>query len=1667
MGFLSDLGNQLADQFLGGELPEDQRTLSGKLDGQQNNFAKLGDFAKNIDQSAQRNYLEEGYLQNNYGTASAKMMEISMQEPNVTVLIKKKMYSSLAGNFVPEFMNEEEKLVFLAMDNLFLNKCKQISAYEKLCKIQLASQKAGEIDEQVLPFIIGLSDFISSTTISGEPGEFSQTVRKIKSIFNYSAPNFYTQWIEDIVTPYSLRYGRGTGVIELTNFTNVSCSCSLSSGGMCSIGIDDPYEIMTVTPMDIEYAISDTINVNNAFESKKGFSSSISLGKETAEDLVEKKIGQLNQTRRSRGASEISFKINPDTVYGRRVIAIVDVTGQEIIFEPSNLNLSQVKVADPYLLGGAVLGEQGLSPLRSRHKISADSNVLADATNELNLFSDTINAIYTKIKLDKATIRNYDFVNGASEIINNVRRKLTFYFSGKNIIQPMDTVNIFMSSKTKFDGKVMSGIQNAFNGFGLFTNFSNTIYDIKNSYNNFFLPSNNLDLQTEKSIFLGNTDIPNYLWNMLRSQFTSEKEGAHVFAGVVTSVGSSYSGGVFGVDITARDNTYYLEQGRVNFNPGVDTTAAGMLYDPLTPYKTGFDQTYSLNQNLELLDENQALINSGLIRFSAGNNAGRAPSLQSLHSEIQYGKADYTLRGKKIIFAPDGLLYKWKEGIGILSLGGSSDEIFTEEHYGQQSSTTEVLANQDVMNTISLLVTGTPYNYPNYFKAGIDTGGLNLNKDNSRLVASRLSQLSSNIQKNNSLWGNFVPFKNLSIDEKSYTEMISLRTQDLIKAQVTLQENYKSLQELQFSIIVASLNNDSTINPSAIMEQNKEKISKSQNILQDQEQSFTNFLKTDNFTIIGNDISTDYNYYLSKGINYEDPNNRRALRRKINFLTRRLSWAVRSNQDVNYFIVDDSYDKSYDLSAFEADIAGQKIDLYNNRYSTVLEKIKSAAKVLDLEFFADTQGHLRVRTPQYNRMPKSVFYKMLQNKNSKSNIQIFPQFLNNLFFNQIQSLYNKITAIEDELRIFAAISGQKNNRTDDTPVINFIKSSTSNDLGSPLASPNSAGKANFNLLSDPYNGEIKGFAELYSFLDSNGNINSDRTERDDNFEKTKNLNGILKPQLNIKSTFDLGGRLNNFRNTVLNSQLLQQQLLSTQEDESKDKLINYLIDRVYKKIGVRIKPQDYIYSNSYGGSSEESGSVIGEVVFPKFYQVDSFKITNEMAKKIFERQKAIKSLYSVIKNASELNSLNNSETTTQLLFPSSTTSSQTFPEAFEYLIEDESYDDYGPGSGSRYIIKNSQIINYNIDSNGPEYTSVRVTGRLDKNLPKSATQSGGPGFDFLPNGGNALISSDAIDYDLWKMYGLKEASEVDMPFLTNPQSQTGPFAAALLSRQRKNIIKGSVTVIGNEFSQPGEVVYLEQKGMLFYVESVRHTISMGGEFATTLDLSYGHYPGEYIPTNLDIAGKMLYNNRDNVTIDNRKNLNVVDGTAVGCFVLDPQIILQKGTTEEINQKLLSEKTPIGNTNSNILKQISSAFDKAINSNNDPNFDLELRLVIYEDKAFKKSDITKNFANYIKSIFDGTSTFNDEDPSLLNFRNRSRATVTVAPAVDLSSSSRRSSPSRFAFNAADQLAKKDTSSITPAADPNAISKTPVEIVYKKKKYLVGYIIDCFIKPVLRK
>lgn len=83
--FLDDLGgqieNQFSTQFSAGE--NSNRTIN------------IGDYASKIDSSEERRYLEEGYLRQDPYNTKSKKLEVLIQEPNATLLVKRNSFHLL------------------------------------------------------------------------------------------------------------------------------------------------------------------------------------------------------------------------------------------------------------------------------------------------------------------------------------------------------------------------------------------------------------------------------------------------------------------------------------------------------------------------------------------------------------------------------------------------------------------------------------------------------------------------------------------------------------------------------------------------------------------------------------------------------------------------------------------------------------------------------------------------------------------------------------------------------------------------------------------------------------------------------------------------------------------------------------------------------------------------------------------------------------------------------------------------------------------------------------------------------------------------------------------------------------------------------------------------------------------------------------------------------------------------------------------------------------------------------------------------------------------------------------------------------------------------------------------------------------------------------------
>lgn len=73
------------------------------------------------------------------------------------------------------------------------------------------------------------------------------------------------------------------------------------------------------------------------------------------------------------------------------------------------------------------------------------------------------------------------------------------------------------------------------------------------------------------------------------------------------------------------------------------------------------------------------------------------------------------------------------------------------------------------------------------------------------------------------------------------------------------------------------------------------------------------------------------------------------------------------NQKPNYFTLDSTYFNSPNLVDYVEKIRPNPAEYQQDKWSTVLERASKAAKVIDWEFYADTQGHIRFKAPTYNR----------------------------------------------------------------------------------------------------------------------------------------------------------------------------------------------------------------------------------------------------------------------------------------------------------------------------------------------------------------------------------------------------------------------------------------------------------------------------------------------------------------------------------------------------------------------------------------------------------------------------------------------------------------------------------------------------------------------------
>jgi len=774
---LEDLGLVLSNQF---GTSNDAPTSHDQLAAQGGRYFTLTRALQNTDLTADRSYIEDGFIRN----IAPRARQVTWQQPNMTIVVKKRMFSSLADTYASHLMNQDERFFIRASKRIFNNKCRAIAAYERLTKLQEVARDAGEVNSHLLPLLgANVGQLERQGVRLWAPDQGGKAFDRLRTIFAFSEPAPLTSWnIDPSASFFDGDIGPGTGTFDLTVVSGAQTTVrNKFGGGSGGLTIEDPYQLMLIRPADIELALNEEtalfLNPAHALRQK-------------AED----QIRDLQAARSRRGVAPIDFRTSPGSLLSKQVRAFIVAVSREIPYEYAPGLSPEVTLGDLEEFGAA-----------------------APEGPEVALVEGIIRTFFELFDAEKAfknQVRQQNVDN------NYVRRKLTLHFANKLIIQPMDVINYFIKTDTQIDTNLSKGLQTENVGQKLlsqhneFSRIARTTQGaggaeagaLSNSAVGNFL-------ELEKAAVVG-ADFPTWLWRLYRNDFTKQTAGTCVFVGVVDTATRTYGDGKHTVTVQASDNTSYFSRSFVNFKPSLEVYD-GALFDPLTVFDVTFDAATgdsllggSTVSRPPYLPENQELILQGVLQAQAGVYKG-APLTQGI---MNASNKEFGVRGTTdIVPSAPGFLYRWKEGIGAIAgqtQAQPSNPELQNVRIGQRL-TQNPFAGQDVMNVISLLVTGQPYSYVNYLKSALDNGGLlSVNEQTSQEdirgqteeVTGFLLGLAGQIQKNNLVWGGFVPFKKLVVDEgalrflKNYAPLVAeyagLDTQ--LKAQAKLLDSLYS-----------------------------------------------------------------------------------------------------------------------------------------------------------------------------------------------------------------------------------------------------------------------------------------------------------------------------------------------------------------------------------------------------------------------------------------------------------------------------------------------------------------------------------------------------------------------------------------------------------------------------------------------------------------------------------------------------------------------------------------------------------------------------------------------------------------------------------------------------------------------------------------------------------
>jgi hypothetical protein len=1391
--------------------------------------------------------------------------KVFTQRTQATIFVKKRMFSTLRSNYDVKFLNEKEKLFLKASKRLFERKTQELAFYESLSNIESIFNNDGfiNIDKvsdsilnslinvigQVFPgaqtitssflnannLLLDINDIVSTNPVLAPFSKLLLQLINLQQRNQRSKANEFTTWVYDPDNPDVTGVGVGVGVIELNQVESFSTTVSRDPGAGSA-------NFVMQDPYRIMVITDDDVEIalREAIAEKDSPREQVQDRSERILNQAETLDQELNEARRIRGVSEVNFQflLSADKVVGTLV-----QTGEEF---------------DRFTASRLISPEQAF--------------IGTELIKTFEIFS----LLETYNTLQKRSINLFQTIN---EKFSSVRQRLRNEFVGQSLIQQMDLMHVFINSNTR---------EITPNETGFFEN----VGDLINGDFSFAQDSLDISAIEAERVEIA-PDVPFLLYLQMRDRTVFRQDGVQVFCGLVDSVNTSYtaSNGVFSISVSCKDNTEFLRISKVNFNPSLAQPKA-MLEDPLTPFELDIDPgTGLVKSEPKLSDENEPRLR--YMRFDDGFNSGERVNDKNVWQDVTAGGRIRTFQ-----HAP-GMIYKWKQGIIAETLnvnlrkplnGVGSTVADVVENYGV-TTFTNPFAGLDAADVLSILITGRPHNYATFLKHSLDIGSFTL--DNTNQNKFYFNYLFDFLERESHIHGNFIPAVPSPINPQVATE--AFRTQKALTGLNT--ELFKKQQEL------AKLNDRLRAKKGG---------------------QSGNFVSNELSAVRGaiDDIKTqiaELNRGTQQGLN-TDPDNQKGvslgtagnevfvnfseeelpeLSRRLKYRLKKKAEDVRYNLDQNYFVVSEQYDADTDIQAFAKNLKKKPAELFNSEYKSPFELCVNAADPVGFEFFADSQGNIVFRPPEYNKTPLSLLSRIL-NLGKTEGVNLAPEFLQSLFSSREERVTQDITLVELEI------------------LENLIL------LGNPInLSAPKIGTAGLELsLQAKTASDENGVRTLY-FIDEDRLLDLINAESIFNQQDQEGL-ALRGLQTSFTNPIDLI----DVRNQILD--------IKGQQHKKKDSTNEQDV----------FEAQDDIKQQTTGGSVNAS--------------VNRLRITNDIAKLVSRRQLLGRALNGLQKNLKEFQVKESELTRTDITTPSGIsnqlketgppTNLPVIPKFMEPLIENDLANEDGWRSGKRFIVMDDVIISMKLTAATPDFNRVEVIGNQDF---LSSGQDGSLG------GIPLVLWAGAVDFDSWRQFGYKVDQPVHRADFVDGETQCAPYAIFKLQEQRKKIHRGSITVMGNEFYQVGDVIYLNNRSMLYYVTAVDHSFDFGsGNFQTTLELSFGRALGEYIPTTLDVIGKGMIASQRKAVGNIKANRNTVGANHV--FHLGT-LFLPEYNTLDLERAPSIQKAFIGRKqNRDIVMNAIKKAEGKINKNQG-DVRIEVRTYFLNSTATDDLDILRNVA----------------------------------------------------------------------------------------------------------